>query len=260
MTLKESVRKFSGNLFLFQELVKRDFKQKYKRTALGMLWSVISPLLTLLIMRIIFTDFFGRNTAHYTIYLFSGNIVMAYYREATRNGMTSLLSNASVITKINVSKYLFLFSKIVSSFVNFMLTVGVYFIFCAIDHIDFGFHMLSLVFPIICLTIMNIGIGMILSVFYIFFRDTSYLYDVFLTLLNYLSAIFYTLDKYSPNVQRMFLLNPVYCIIKYFRTVVIDGHLPSLQYHFLCLGYALFFFLLGSHMYKKYNHQFIYYL
>ena len=260
MTIKESVQKFNSNLFLFQELVKRDFKQKYKRTALGMLWSVISPLLTLLIMRIIFTDFFGRNTAHYTIYLFSGNIVMSYYREATRNGMNSLLSNSSVITKINVSKYLFIFSKIVSSFVNFSLTVGVYFIFCAIDHITFGFHMLSLIFPIICLTIMNIGVGIILSVFYIFFRDTSYLYDVFLTLLNYLSAVFYTLDKYSPKVQRMFLCNPVYVIIKYFRTVVIDGHLPSIQYHFLCLGYAIFFFLLGSHMYKKYNHSFIYYL
>ena len=260
MKLHQTVTTFKKNLFLFEELVKRDFTQKYKSTALGMLWSVISPLLTLLIMRIVFIDFFGRTTPHYTIYLFAGNIVMAYYRESTKNGMLALMSNAPIITKINVPKYLFIFSKNVSSFINFILTVVVFFIFCALDGITFGWHMLSLVFPIICITIMNVGIGMILSALYIFFRDMNYLYDVFLTLLNYLSAIFYTIDRFSPTVQRLFLLNPVYDIIKYFRVVVIDGHLPSLAFHALCLGYSIFFFLLGSFFYKRYNHKFIYHL
>ena len=106
---------------------------------------------------------------------------------------------------------------------------------------------------------MNLGMGMILSALYVFFRDISYLYEVFLTLLTYLSAVFYTLDKFSPDVQQLFLLNPVYCIIKYIRVLVIDGHLPSPEYHLLCFGYAVLFFLIGSFFYKKLNQKFVYY-
>ena len=253
----ENLRK---NMFLFQQLVSRDFKQKYKGTVLGLLWSVLNPLMTLLVMRIVFTRFFGRNVDHYTIYLFSGNIVMSYFREATNNGMTSLIANSGVIQKINVPKYLFLFSRNVSSFVNFLLTLVVYFIFCAIDGIAFTPKMFLLIFPVACLTLLNVGVGMILSALYIFFRDTGYLYGIFLTLLNYLSVIFYTLDSFEPDKQKLFLLNPIYVVIKYFRIVVINGGIPSMQYHLLCAGYALIFFIIGAVIYKKYNHRFVYYL
>ena len=257
--LNRSIERFKKSLFLFQELVSRDFKQKYKRTALGMVWSVLSPLLTLLIMKIIFTDFFGRNTPHYTIYLFAGNITMSYYREATKGGMNSLTSNSAIISKINVPKYLFLLSKNVSALINFLLTVGVFFVFCIFDHIHFGLHMIMLLYAFVCLILLNVGVGMILSVIYVFFRDTSYLYDVFLTLLQYLSAIFYTVDRFSGKVQRMFLLNPVYVIIKYIRTIVINGNIPSAAYHCLMAFYPFVFICIGSYLYKKYNHQFIYY-
>lgn len=248
------------NRFLFEELVKRDFKQKYKRTVLGMAWSVLSPLLTLLVMKIVFTQFFGRDIPHYTTYLFSGNLVMAYYKESTKGGMNSLMSNAKIFTKVNVPKYMFLLSKNVSALVNFGLTLCVYFVFCALDGIQFGLHTLALVYPVLCLLTFNVGVGLILSALYVFFRDTQYLYDVFLTLLTYLSAIFYTVDGYSPAAQQLFLLNPVYCYIKYFRVVMIDGHLPSAAFHLLCAGYALLAVLVGGLIYKKYNHKFLYYV
>ena len=247
------------NEFLFSELVKRDFKQKYKRTSLGMLWSLLSPLLTLLVMRMVFTQFFGRETPYYTTYLFSGNLVMNFYKESTRGGMNSLMSNSKIISKIYVPKYLFILSKNVSALVNFALTLIVYFLFCMFDGIHFGLHMFSLIYPVFCLVILNIGVGMILSAMYVFFRDTQYLYDIFLTLLTYLSAIFYHIDAYSAKVQRLFLLNPVYCFIKYFRVVVIDGKLPSIEFHVLCMFYATLFLFLGIWVYKKYNYKFVYY-
>jgi len=253
-----------GNLkkhqFLFEELVKRDFKQKYKRTVLGMGWSILSPLLTLLVMKIVFTQFFGRNTPHYTIYLFSGNLVMAYFKEATKNGMSSLMNNAKIFTKINVPKYMFLLSKNVSALINFVIIIGVYFFFCIMDGITFGFHMLTLIYPVVCLLIFNVGVGMVLSAMYVFFRDTQYLYDVFLTLLTYLSAIFYTVDQFSAVIQNLFLLNPIYCYIKYFRVVVIDGNIPSLAFHALCAFYALAVLAFGAYIYKKNNHKFLYYV
>jgi ABC-type polysaccharide/polyol phosphate export permease len=184
---------------------------------------------------------------------------MSYFRESTKNGMTSLNANANIITKINVPKYLFLFSRNVSAIINFGLTIIIFFFFCIIDHVTFKPSMLMLWYPILCLVIMNLGIGMILSAIYVFFRDTTYLYDIFLTLLNYLSAVFYTIDRFPVEAQRYFLLNPVYVIIKYWRTIVIQATIPSVQYHLLMAFYALAFLALGAYMYKKYNHQFLYF-
>ncbi|WP_044928655.1 ABC transporter permease [Butyrivibrio sp. AD3002] len=246
--------------FLFEELVKRDFNQKYKRTVLGMAWSILSPLLHLLVMKMVFTRFFGRNAPHYTTYLFAGNIVMSFFKEATKNGMASLMKNSKIIQKINVPKYLFLLSRNVSALVNFMLTMLVFFLFCIIDKIQFGPRMLLLIYPVICLTIMNVGIGMILSALFVFFRDIQYLYEVFLTLLTYLSAIFYQVSRFPEKFQPLFLLNPVYVMIKYFRTICIDCIIPSPQYHLLCAFYALFYLAIGAWIYKRYNHEFVYYM
>ena len=258
--MKQIVKKCKKYQFLFEKLVKRDFKEKYKRSILGMGWSILSPLLTLLVMKLIFTKFFGKDMPHYTTYLFSGNLVLAYYKESTKNGMSSLVNNAKIFTKINVPKYMFLLSKNVSALVNFGLTLVVYFLFCALDGIHFGFRMLLLIYPIVGLLMMNIGIGLILSALFVFFRDIRYLYEVFLTLITYVSAVFYSVDKFSKAGQRMFLLNPVYVFIKYFRCIVIDGKIPSLEYHALCAFYALIFLIIGGFVYKKLNHQFLYYL
>ncbi|MBO4863637.1 MAG: ABC transporter permease [Eubacterium sp.] len=255
------LQKLKENQFLFEELVKRDFKKKYKRTVLGMVWSMLNPLLNLLVMALVFTQFFGRNSPHYIIYLFSGNIIMAYYKESTKGGMSSLVGNAGIFSKINVPKYLFVFSKNVSALINFGLTIVIYFLFVIIDRIPFHINFFCLIIPVCCLVVMNVGIGMILSALYVFFRDIEYLYDVFLTLLTYTSAIFYYVDRFkNPWVQRAFLCNPVYVYIKYFRTIVIDGNIPSLPYHGLCLFYALVFFGLGSFIYKHYNQKFLYYI
>ena len=258
--MKRIIEKCKKYKFLFEELVKRDFKEKYKRSILGMGWSILSPLLTLLVMKLIFTEFFGKDMPHYTIYLFSGNLVLAYYKESTKNGMSSLVKNANIFTKINVPKYMFLLSKNVSALVNFGLTLVVYFMFCALDGIHFHFRMLLLLYPILGLLMMNIGIGLILSALFVFFRDIRYLYEVFLTLITYVSAVFYSVDKFSPSRQRLFLLNPVYVFIKYFRCIVIDGKIPSLEYHALCAFYAVIFLVIGGYVYKKLNHQFLYYL
>ena len=247
--------------FLFTELVKRDFKKKYKRTYLGMLWSVLSPLLTLLVMSLVFTRFFGRTTPHYTIFLFCGNIVFSFFSDATNGGMGSLMSNSAIFTKINVPKYLFLLSRNVSSLINFGLTLLVFFIFCIFDKIQFSFSFFMLIVPIICLVIFNIGVGLILSALFVFFRDMQYLWSVFTQLLMYLSAIFYNVDDmFSGITQKLFLLNPVYVYIKYFRLVVIDSVIPSVQFNLLAIGYAVLALAMGGIMYKLNNHKFLYYV
>ncbi len=254
------LEKLKKNRFLFEELVKRDFKKKYKRTVLGMLWSMLSPLMTLLVMAIVFSNFFGHMIPHFIIYMFAGNCVFFYYREATGGGMSALVDNAGIFTKINVPKYLFVFSKNISSLINFGLTLIIFFVFVAFDGIPFTWKFLMLLFPVLCLLIFNIGLGLILSALFIIFKDIQYLYDVFAMMLMYLSAIFYTINTYPQMFQKLFYLNPVFVYITYFRTIVIENTIPSLGYHILCVFYALVTMLIGGIIYKKYNYKFLYYV
>ncbi len=258
--VKDFTEKVKKQRFLFEELVKRDFKKKYKRTVLGMLWSLISPLMQLLIMSVVFKNFFGRGTEHYTIYLFAGNLVYSFFKDSTTGGMNSLMQNAGIITKINLPKYMFLLSKNVASLINFGLTLIIFFIFVAVDGIGFHFRFLMLIYPIVCLIIFNIGCGFILSALFVIFKDVQYLYDIFTLMLMYLSAIFYPTDTYSERVQQMFYLNPIYVYITYFRRIILDGYIPGLATHGLCLFYALLALAVGALIYKKYNYKFMYYM
>ena len=207
------IKKILKYSFLFQELSKRDFTKKYKRTILGIAWSVLSPLLTLLVMYIVFGTLLGSNIEHYTIYLFSGQLVYSFFNESTNEGMTSLLNNADIFSKVNVPKYMFLLSKNVSSLLNFLITLCVYFFFVWINGVPFTWKYIFLLYPIICMIIFNFGIGLILSALYVFFRDTQYLYSIFTLLLMYMSAIFYSIDTFPEWGRFLFIQNPVYFYI-----------------------------------------------
>ena len=246
--------------FLFEELVKRDFKRKYKRTVLGMAWSVLSPLLTLMVMRVVFTQFFGRNIEHYTIYLFCGNLVFSCFNESTTQGMEALMNNANIFTKVNVPKYLFLLSKNVQCLMNFCLTLCVFVIFCIWDGIVFTWRWIFLIYPICYLILFNLGVGLILSALFVFFRDVQYLWTVFTQLLMYASAIFYSIEDYSPLAQNAFLLNPIYLCIRYFRKIVLEATIPTIWFHLLMLADVCIVMGIGCWIYKKYNHEFLYYV
>lgn len=254
------LKKLTQHRFLFEELVKRDFKKKYKRTVLGMAWSVLSPLLMLLVMRLVFTHFFGRGMEHYTTYLFCGTLVFSYFSESSGQGMLSLMGNADIFSKVNVPKHLFLLSKNVQTLINFGLTMIVFFLFCVLDGITFTWKFVMLIYPIACLVVFNIGVGLILSALFVFFKDIQYLWSVFIQLLMYMSAVFYTIDSYSYPVRCAFLLNPIYLFIRYFRKIIIDAAIPTVWFHLLMLTYAAVALGIGCLMYKKYNTRFLYYI
>ena len=254
------LQKIKQHRFLFEVLVKRDFTKKYKRTILGMAWSILSPLLNLFIMWLVFSTMLGGSIEHYAIYLFSGQLVFSYFSDATNMGMTSLVNNASIFTKVNVPKYLFLFSQNVSSLINFGLTLLVFFVFVAIEGLAFTWKFLLLAFPILCMVLFNLGIGLILSALFVFFRDMQYLWGILTQLLMWMSAIFYTIDGFPERVRNLFLLNPLYLFIRYFRKIVLDSVIPTPQFHLLMLADALLALGVGAWMYKRYNTEFLYYV
>lgn len=253
-------KKLEKHQFLFRVLVKRDFILKYKRTMLGILWSLLSPLINLLIMWLVFNRILANNIDHFVIYMFAGQLVFSYFADATTQGMNSLLENAGIFTKINVPKFMFLLSKNISSLINFLLTLVIFFVFVAADGVSFSWKYLLLLYPIVCLIIFNIGVGLILSALYVFFRDMQYLWGLMVQLIMWVSAIFYSIDSYPQIIQNIFLLNPIYLFIRYFRKIVIDSMVPTVGFHLLLAGYTLFFLGIGCFMYKKYNHEFLYYI
>ena len=246
--------------FLLEELVKRDFDRKYKGTVFGAVWSILSPLLSLLIMRVVFGHFFGSSIPHYTTFLFCGMVVFNFFSEATSEGMLALAGNAHIFTKVNVPKYLFLLSKNAQTLINFTLTLLVFFLFCALDGIVFSWKLLALVYPIAMLLVFNLGMGFLLSALYVFFRDMQYLWAVLTQLLLYVSAVFYSIDTFSDPVRNVFLLNPIYLFIRYFRKIVIESVIPSPGFHALMAFDALAVLLLGIWIYRKYDTEFLYYI
>ena len=254
------LKKLKQHRFLFEELVKRDFTKKYKRTILGMFWSVLGPLATLAVMALVFTQFFGRNMEHYIIYLFCGNLLFSYFKESTNAGMGALYGNASIFSKVNVPKYMFLLSKNVASLINFGINLLLLLVFCLIDGVPITWKFIMLIYPVGCLVVFNLGMGLILSALYLMFRDMKYLYSIFTQLLMYVSAIFYSIDAYPQQMQYIFYLNPVYVYIRYFRKIILDGEIPQFSFHLLAAAYAIIVLIVGAIIYKKKNYKFLYYI
>ncbi len=258
--IKRIIETLSQHTFLFQELVRRDFTKKYKRTILGVVWSILGPLASLGVMALVFTHLFGRNIDHFIIYLFCGNLLFSYFRESTNSGMASLYSNSPIFSKVNVPKYMFLLSSNVSSLINFSINLVILFVFCIFDGIHFSWSFFLLLYPVGCMVVFNLGMGLILSALYMMFRDMKYLYDIFTQLLMYLSAIFYSIESYPEAIQGLFFLNPVYVYISYFRSIIIDNSIPNALTHLLAAGYALLVLFVGAFIYKKNNYKFLYYI
>ena len=238
-------KKNTNKRFLLGELIRRDFLRKYKRTTFGILWSALSPLLLLITMDIIFGTFFGRKTPHYTIYLFSGLLLFNYFSSATRGAMTALYLNAPIYSKVHVPKHYFVFSHSVARFIDFLVALVVYFIFVAVDGIPFSFRFIYLLYPIICLYLINLGIGMFLSTLYIFFRDINYLWPIITRIIMYFSAIFYDVSILPGIMRRLLTCNPLYMCIDYFRQLVIHSTVPSPEYHLVLGAMAVFCLVFG---------------
>lgn len=246
--------------FLLEELIKRDFDRKYKGALLGAAWSVMNPLLTLLIMNVVFGHFFGNTIEHYTIYLFCGTVVFSFFSESTAEGLMALVANSHIFTKVNVPKYLFLLAKNAQTLINFFLTLLVFLLFCVLNGIVFSWSFLLLLYPVVMLLLFNLGMGFILSALYVFYRDIQYLWSVLTQFLLYLSAVFYSIDSFPEQVQNLFLINPLYLFIRYFRMIVLDGVIPTAGLHLLIAFDALAVLALGIWIYRKNDTEFLYYV
>jgi ABC-2 type transport system permease protein len=255
-----TIAAFSRYHFLFKQLVARDFKTKYKRSVLGMFWSFLNPLLTMLVMYIVFSTLFKSNIANFPVYLLSGIIVWSFFSEATSMCLGSITGNASLITKVYVPKYMYPFSRAVSSLINFGFSLLPLFVVLIITHSRFTVAFLLLPFPIICLFFFALGMGLLLSSAMVFFRDTQFLWGVVSMLWMYLTPIFYDVSIIPARFMALYKLNPLYHIVRVLRILLIQGVSPEPKAYLLCFFAAFLPFLIGLFIFRKTQDRFVLYL
>lgn len=243
--------------FLIRQLVSRDFKNKYKRSVLGMFWSFLNPLLTTLVQYFVFSNIFKSNTENFVVYLLTGTVFFNFFSEASNMAMTSIVTNSSLITKVYVPKYIYPLSRVISSGVNFAISLVPLVLVILITGVEIKPAILLVIYPIICNVILALGMGLLLSSIMVFFRDTQFLYGVFLTILMYLTPIFYPITIIPERYQWLFLFNPVSNNIVFARSCILDGVFPGMNMALLCGGYALIVLVLGAWVFKKTQDQFI---
>lgn len=264
INIKNNIKKYS---FLIKQLVSRDFKIKYKRSVLGILWSILYPLLTMAVMAVVFSQMFKFKVegVNYLVYLLSGLVMFNFFSEASSGAMASVISNFSLINKVYIPKYVFPISKVIFVGINFLLTLIpllliILFTGSGAEKCYINIYYLLLPFVYVCLMMFTLGIGFILATISIFFRDMFYIYGIVLTLWTYLTPIFYDIKMLGPVIQGLMKLNPMYNFIDFSRVIIVHGSMPTLGSFLICGAFAVSFLFVGAFVFKKNQDKFIYYV
>ena len=251
------INAFRRYSFLIQQLVLRDFKAKYKRSVLGMLWSFLNPLLMMTIYLLVFSMLFNSNIEHFPAYLIIGIVFFGFFNEATSMSLQSIVGNAALITKVYVPKYIYPVSRVLSSGVNLLLSMIPLFLILVITGIPVRPQFLLVIFGVLCILMLSLGVGMLLASAMVFFRDIQFLWGIVTTMLNFLTPIFYPESIIPANFQFVLKLNPLYHIIRFVRIVLIDGISPEPKAYLYCLITTLVPLLLGVFVFRKTQDQFV---
>lgn len=222
--MKNRIKNFFKYNFLLSELVKKDIKLKYRRSILGLFWTLLEPLLTMVVLTVVFSKLRGKSDTFFPVYILTGRLLYSFFANSTKSAMKAIRTNSGMIKKVYIPKYIYPLSNVISNFVIFLLSLPVLALVAIVLKVPFTWHVFEAIIPLILLLIMSLGVGMILSAMAVFFRDIEYLWSVALMLIMYCSAIFYEPGSVIENGYAwVFSINPLYAIITNFRNSIIYG-------------------------------------
>ena len=246
--------------FLIKQLVSRDFKAKYKRSILGVFWSFLNPLLTMIVQYVVFSNLFRFDIPYYPVYLLSGIVVFNYFSEACGMALTSIIGNATLITKVYVPKYIYPLTRILSSLINLLISMIPLIMVTVFSGLYPTKAYLLIPFVLVCLAMFCLGMGMLLSAAMVFFRDIQFLWGVLTMIWMYLTPIFYPESILPDEVVWVLKFNPLYYFINFLRSCVIDGVSPEPVVYVQCFLIALGVLAVGAWVFKKSQDKFVLYL
>ena len=248
---------FNRFKYLLRFMVRRDFIARYRKSVLGVLWSLLNPLLTMLVMTIVFSYLFRNNIANFPVYLLSGQLIFGFFNESTTQAMHSVVGSEGIIQKVYVPKYIFPVSKVLSSLINVLFSFIALLFVIIVTRAPFHITMLLIPIPLIYIFVFSLGVSMLLSAMAVFFRDLNYLWNIFTLMLMYLTPLFYPVTILPAWLSPYMGLNPLYHFVDYFRALVMRGQVPVLWENIVCIGFALASLCLGTYVFMSKQERFI---
>lgn len=243
-----------NELFLLEEIVKKNFISKYKESYLGILWTILNPLLMMLLFTIIFSTIFGRNIDNYPVYFLCGWCLFMFFNSALNQSMNALKGNKNILQKTPAPKHIFVFGAIISELLNYIIMLILLVVIMIVTHAQLYFPIMFLsIIPIFSLIIMITGLGLMLSIICVYYTDVKHLWSVVSMMIMYASAIFYPMNIIPIEYRKYLLLNPIYWIVEQFRSFVYLGTFPDLISLINSLLISLIIFVLGIIVFKKYE-------
>ena len=251
-------KKLKQYLPLVSNLVSRDLKVKYRRSALGFMWSILNPLLMALVIHTVFSRLFRFDVQYFATYYLVGSLIFNFVVECTSNALGSVISAAALIKKVYIPKYIFPLQKCVFAFVNMLFGCVAVIVVMLIQGVPFKPTILLFFVPMIYAFIFAYGFGLILAAMTVFFRDIQHLYSVFTAVWMYLTPIIYPEDMLLSNGLGFIMkLNPMYYYTHYLRSVVMYGQVPGLTENIMCIVFALVMLIVGTLVFKKTQDKFV---
>lgn len=255
-----SLQQFAQYKPLLRELVMRDLRVKYRRSFLGYLWSLLSPLMMMTVMSVVFSYMFRFDIPNYPLYLICGQTLWTFFAESTSISLTSIWSNGVLIRKVYIPKYIFPISKSLSCFVTTSFSLVAILIVMLFTKVPFTAGLLLTIVPLLLLLLFSMGLGLILSALSVFFRDIVHIYSVVLMAWMYLTPIFYPISALPDNLAHMISFNPMYHYVDFFRQLVLTGTLPSVYTVCVCAFWSIFSMVLGLGIFHHFQKSFILYV
>lgn len=245
---------------LLYELVVRDIKIRYRRSVLGLLWTLLNPILMMTVMTLVFSNLFRFDIENFPVYFFTANILFNFNVEATTNCLYAITGNSSLIKKVYIPKYLFPVSKVLSSVVNLFFAFIAMILVMIVTKAPFYNNMVLTPLLMFYVILFTTGLGLILSVAVVFFRDVAHLYGVLTMAWMYLTPIFYPTSLLEEKMSLALTLNPMYHFIEYFRDIVLYNQIPTLGANITCLLIGSITLLIGLVFFYKNQDKFILYI
>lgn len=279
LPLKQYAKNAYKYRYLMQEIVRKNVKLQYRNSFLGIFWTMLQPFLTMLVLVFIFTKVFGKasdGVVCYPVYLLTGRLLYEFYTQSTNRAMRSIRNSASVLKKVYVPKYIYPIANVFSTFITFcisllvlVLVMGYFLIKNQFNMAYPDLHLSPYIFlsfvPILILCVFSTGIGLILSVLNVYFKDIEYIYSVITLMLFYVTPVMYSLRTLSksgvhPIVMKVLELNPLYSILEMFRSCVLYCTMWNWNHFFYAVGISVLALVIGLFVFYKHQDRFILYI
>lgn len=252
---------FYSYRFLLQQLVEKDIKLKYRRSFLGYIWSILNPLMIMMIMVIVFSNMFRFEIENYPVYLIIGQTMFNFVNESTTLSINSIMDNAPLLKKTYVPKYIFTISKVTSSLVNLLFALGAMLLVFLVCKVRFNIYFLFIPLILLQIYVFSLGLGLFLAQAAVFFRDVQHIYGAVITAWMYLTPIFYPITALPEKIYKLVVtFNPMYFYISQFRTIVMEGKMPSQALILPGVSISLIVLIIGIWAFSKTQDKFILYI